>query len=105
MKRVERYGTVHFRHPVRDRYALCGESLGRDLLDEGATETKDRVNCPKCAKVYCAVKNEPWNTQGPFEKQTLCDGIHAAVKPISGACREAASYATNNSANASGAAI
>lgn len=80
MKRVIRYGTVHFRHPVRDLYALCGESLGRDLLDDAATETTARANCPKCAQVYCAVKNEPWNTQEPFEEQTLCDGIYAAVE-------------------------
>ncbi len=24
-------------------------------------ETRDRVNCPECAKLYCAVKNAPWN--------------------------------------------
>lgn len=80
-------GVVHFRNPAADDRTLCGRDAAfyeMTLLSphrRSFDETTKRVNCPGCAKVYCAVKNEPWNTQEPFEDEVLDRGIHDAFEP------------------------
>lgn len=41
-------------------------------------ETSKVVNCTKCAKVYCAVKNELWKS---VDDAAMEVGIYDAVKP------------------------
>lgn len=78
-------GRVHFRNPSDDRRTLCGETAldrEQDLLGcvfgKPMKETSESVNCPKCAKVYCAVKNEPWPS---VDDAAMNEGVYAAVQP------------------------
>lgn len=78
-------GRVHLRNPADDRQALCGETVRereQDLLwcvfGKPMKETSESVNCPKCAKVYCAVKNEPCPS---VNDAAMNEGIYAAVQP------------------------
>ena len=81
---VGKDGVVHFRNPAEPSKTLCGEwahKLNVDLLGshtEVWTETTAPVTCPKCARVYCAVKNELWNA---VEDGAMDVGIMDAVKP------------------------
>lgn len=64
MKRKKNHhGTVHFAG-AHDR-TLCGE-LTFDLDFTGhridtMTDTGAVVTCPDCARLYCQVKDAPWN--------------------------------------------
>ena len=49
-------------------YTLCGKDIGTRQADlftgEGLTavpETSAPVTCHDCAKLYCQIKNAPWN--------------------------------------------
>lgn len=83
-------GIVHFRNPVNPVQTLCGFQqtgtvknnlfLGREC--EFFPEASDRVNCPDCARVVCAVRNEPYNTiVSSVTDKALDQGIFDAVKP------------------------
>lgn len=80
-------GTVHFGNPAHHLRTLCAvkaEDIAVTLLGAERTAwpvTVERVTCPNCAKVYCAVKNQPWNALGPFTEDALERGIYAAVQP------------------------
>lgn len=63
-------GEVHFRNPANAFRTLCGK-------DASALETSEQVDCEKCAKVYCAIKNEPWNS---VQDEAMDKGIMEAVK-------------------------
>lgn len=88
MRRVKdpESGIVHFTCPSTLGMTLCAHEAGKktdDLFSPTCKpwkETADLVNCPDCAKVYCAVKNEPWNTHQTFEDETLDVGMYAAVE-------------------------
>ena len=78
-------GYVHFRNPADDLMTLCGESardreqdLLGSVLGKQMKETSEAVTCPKCAKVYCAVKNEPWPS---VDDAAMDEGIYSAVQP------------------------
>jgi len=87
MRRVKDAETniVHFTCPSTLGMTLCAHPAGVKMDDlfnpsfKGWPETEEVVTCKDCAKVYCSVKNEPWNTQAPFEDETLEAGIFAAV--------------------------
>ena len=82
MKRITDGKAVHF-VTANANMCLCGEPAQRiveELLGPRAepfATTDARVNCPKCAAVYCAIKNAPWNQ---VEDDTLDRGIFDAVK-------------------------
>lgn len=63
MRRIAAGGTVHF--AGSGYHTLCGANAFDASLSGLAVpvmrETRDRVNCLECAKLYCAVKNAPWN--------------------------------------------
>lgn len=75
---------VHFRNPAERDHTLCGQ-LARhfDLLGlpQPYKETSEPVTCPHCAKVYCAVKNEPWPS---VEGAAMDIGMYEAVKEDGG---------------------
>jgi len=81
-------GVVHYRHPAKPYMTLCGacaENKHPDFFrDEYVPwpEAAERVTCPNCAKVVCAVRNEPYNTLvTDIDEATLDRGIYAAVQP------------------------
>jgi len=79
MERVSVMGRVHF--VGHDRFCLCGEQYRQKGLFAGSGDmlgkpTHDPVDCPACAKLYCQVKNAPWNE---VEDRALDTGIYAAV--------------------------
>lgn len=62
MKRVK-FGDVHFMG--EHDHTLCGQmAFDEDLLGKAVPvmqPTEERVTCPACARLYCHVKNAPWN--------------------------------------------
>lgn len=40
-------------------------------------EVSEPVTCPECAKLYCRIKNSPWNE---VEDAAMDDAIYDAVK-------------------------
>jgi len=82
-------GVVHFRHVCNTDLCLCGKnSFEPDpemlIPDEIKVykETSDPVNCPNCAKVVCAIRNEPYNTLvAEVEDKTMMLGVYSAVEP------------------------
>lgn len=78
MKRVKGIsGEIHFRNPADPQRCLCGADAAssvEELFGERAAlyqETSERVTCRMCARVYAAVKNEPWNA---LERRALVLG-------------------------------
>lgn len=79
-------GVVHFRNPGNREMTLCGQTavsngevglFGDNAEAKPFNESKDIVICLLCAKVYCAVKNEPWNS---VEDTAMDFGMYEAVK-------------------------
>lgn len=72
MRRIkDENGVVHYGCPATRAATLCGKPAGivvtdivtdKDTLFKALQETTERVTCPNCAKVVCAVRNEPYNT-------------------------------------------
>ncbi len=81
-------GQVHYGCPADGYRTLCGcdafdttQTMFDPPEQEPWQETTDRVNCPNCAKVVCAVRNEPYNTLvAEIDGPALDTGIWAAVK-------------------------
>ena len=89
MRRIkDNHGQVHYGCPADGYKTLCGcdaFNLEQTMFDpperEPWQETTERVTCPNCAKVVCAVRNEPYNTQvADIDDTTLDTGIMAAVQ-------------------------
>jgi len=84
-------GVVHFVNPAHAGHTLCCRTDGADLFGELkplGKETSDPVNCPNCAKVVCAIRNETYNTLvAEVEDRTMMLGVYSAVEP-DGAVRE-----------------
>lgn len=84
MERVkdEKRSVVHFKG-LNGR-TLCGlERLERndDLFASAGKnwpDTSESVNCPDCAKLYCRIKNAPWNE---VDGDILDAACYTAVKP------------------------
>lgn len=55
---------IHFRSPIQSDYALCGQDLAGDSIDdrgnyENSIQTKEKITCRHCIEIveYCkAVK-------------------------------------------------
>lgn len=60
---------------------LCGKSrVVEDLFHDKCDEwpiTTDRVTCEACARLYCQIKNSPWNE---VEAEVLSKATYAAVE-------------------------
>lgn len=82
---VDTNGVVHFVNPAHSGHTLCCRTAGADLFGEFkplGKETSDQVNCPNCAKVVCAIRNEPYNTLvAEVEDKTMMLGVYSAVEP------------------------
>lgn len=78
-------GLVHFVNPANAGFTLCARTKGTDLLGKRlpiGRLTSDLVTCPDCAKVVCAIRNEPYNTlESSFDETVFENGIYDAVKP------------------------
>jgi len=64
MERVkDNDGKVHFRgvcqKTICGRVTDCKDLLGKPLF--AMSNTGKPVTCPDCAKLYCRIKNTPWN--------------------------------------------
>lgn len=66
MKRVsDSFGVVHFKG--NGDATLCGthdsvkDLFGVEIAKRSMRPTHDPVTCPDCARLYCEVKNAPWN--------------------------------------------
>lgn len=90
MRRVkDRRGVVHYGNPADQMRTLCAADafdIQQTMFDppeqEPWQETDDRVTCKDCAKVVCAIRNEPYNTLvADIDDATLDTGIYEAVKP------------------------
>jgi hypothetical protein len=51
---------IHFLNPIQGDYALCGQDIAGDTIDENgaydnATQTKEKVTCQQCILIveYC----------------------------------------------------
>ena len=51
---------IHFRSPIQSDYALCGQDLAGDSIDErgnyeNSIQTNERVTCKTCIEIveYC----------------------------------------------------
>lgn len=77
-------GLVHYVCPAHGGHTLCARTGGTDLLGNFVKlgePTAERVTCPDCAKVVCAIRNEPYNTLvADIDDATLDTGIWAAVQ-------------------------
>lgn len=89
MRRIKDiHGQVHYGCPADYHKTLCGcraFDIAHTMFDtperEPWLETTERVTCPDCAKVVCAVRNEPYNTLvADIDYTTLETGITAAVQ-------------------------
>jgi len=83
MERVKVKGLTHF--VGSGRFTICGMTFGDcdlfgKMMGTGEKST-DPVDCPECAKLYCRIKNTPWNE---VEDKALDQGIYAAVKTDGG---------------------
>lgn len=80
MKRVLVDGFVHFDNRHSKMVTLCGHSkfqtslIGEELNE--CRETAEPVNCPECARLYCEIKNAPWNE---VKSDCLIHGTFSAV--------------------------
>ena len=73
-------GTVHFRGTRNSTLCALPDSEP-NLIGERTPimhEVPDPVTCPDCAKLYCQIKNSPWNE---VEDATMDKAIYDAVKP------------------------
>jgi len=88
MTRIEHDGVTHYRCPDNPGLTLCGiraDNRTEDLFGKVTVSIWPmsfvRVNCPDCAKVICACRNEPYNTLvAEVEDNTMMRGIYAAVE-------------------------
>lgn len=76
-KLIDTRGVVHFDGPDNG-LTLCGSPKSeRDLLGDARpamTETASRVDCPRCAAAYVAIKNMPYGAVVP---DVLTDQVFA----------------------------
>ena len=76
-KLIDTRGVVHFDGPDNG-LTICGAPKSeRDLLGDAhtvMTETASRVDCPRCAAAYVAIKNMPYGAVVP---DVLTDQVFA----------------------------
>lgn len=83
-------GVIHFRNPADPHRCLCGaeavsaidQLFGVDVTE--CVETKDAVTCANCAKVYAAVKAEPWHSVDKRVMMVGCFETAQADGPATG---------------------
>lgn len=80
MRRVIVDGVVHFDNRHSMTVTLCGHSkVFGSLIGENVNESKETtepVDCPECSRLYCEIKNAPWNE---VKSDCLTHGIFSAV--------------------------
>ena len=88
MKRVIDFnGVIHFAGARNSTLCALPDSEPNLLGDRTKLmhEVSEPVTCPECAKLYCQIKNAPWNE---VNDDAMDGAIFAAVEPAVAASAE-----------------